>query len=307
MTEREKVSVHEQQLKGRTMNQLILEIAQADKSESSRRSKRTNLYLSLQAALFLTPTSANQLLPILLKEDTESMPFQIISGAIGAIGGLPAQDALVTTLKRRQKEPQVAIHMLSTLSDIPDATPETIAVIMDVARTSQHPVVKHAAELALGSTILMLRQKHPQRVSHLLVYLLDELKAAKDTTRKIDILRALGNAGMPAAQEQLKPYLIDQNPDIRAVAVAALRWDPTEFAEIVLLGDLEQDPSPKVRAAVLEAYGIRPMTEKAIRAHATVALNDAVPELRVGALQNLMRSRFRHPEVVDVLKQAAKG
>ena len=48
------------------------------------------------------------------------------------------------------------------------------------------------------------------------------------------------------------------------------------------------------------------MTEKAIRAHATVALNDAKPELRVGALQNLMRSRFRHPEVVDVLKQAAK-
>ena len=66
MTEREKVSVHEQQLKGRTMNQFILEIAQADE-RIYWRSKRTNLYLSLQAAL-LTPKSANQLLPILLKE-----------------------------------------------------------------------------------------------------------------------------------------------------------------------------------------------------------------------------------------------
>jgi hypothetical protein len=304
-TEEDSSKIHEQQLGKRNMDDLVKEILAADVSPESRRKHRTQLYQSLQAAMYLYPKEVLKLRPFLMKGESGDMPFRIINGAISAVGNGEGQALVRRVLNQRRKNNEVAIQLVSTLSDVLEPDLASVELLTNIAQTTKEPLIQLSAELGLGTMALMLRFSAPERVQSVVRRLVNELKTAQDEERKIDMLRALGNAGATSAQPAIIPFLESTDPRTRSIAMAAIRWDPSKSADALLLGKLRIDVAKEVRLAAIEAYELRPMTPNAIVVHKIVALTDDVPNVRLGALNNLFRCRFRHPDVVDVVRISA--
>jgi len=152
---------------------------------------------------------------------------------------------------------------------------------------------------------LSLRRSAPARAKVINERLVANLRAATDQSAVIDALEAIGNSGHPSTLPALRPHLLAADESVRAAAVAALRWNPSQAAEKGLLKALDKDKSVRIRGAVISAYGFRPVTTRAETALARAALNDPSSTVRIGAMNDLYRVRFRRPEVLDVVRKVA--
>ena len=90
------------------------------------------------------------------------------------------------------------------------------------------------------------------------------------------------------------------------VAVAALRWDSSDFADEVLSAVLVNESEALIRQAVTGAYSMRPMTDQSVVAHAKAATQDTDSRVRLGATENLWKARFIYPTVAGIVTKVAK-
>jgi hypothetical protein len=297
--------MHAQELKGRSLAHLLEAVLTADKEDGERRAQRTPMYMAFQAIAYLYPEEIKLLKKPILAMDRESMPFRVIIAALAQIGNPEAQSFLRWLFKKYPKDPEVRVLMLSSLSDVRGPTPESVALLRHEAVTSKHNLEKHSAELGLGTMALMLRTDHPARSAEIDRWLIEQLQTAKDDERKEDMLRAVGNSGGAETLAALQPYLDTANKKLRRLAVSALRWNRTAQAGSILLGALATDPEESVRAAAVSAFQIRPMTVAAKPVHEKTATGDSSAALRLASLGNLLRMRYRHPDVLDFIRARA--
>src|SRR5262249_6344167 len=113
------------------------------------------------------------------------------------------------------------------------------------------------------------------------------------------------NAGAVEALPALKPYLKDSVPDLRAVAVFALRFIETEEVDDLLARVLLEDEVAGVREHAASALEDRQPSGTTISAQLRAFDKDPALEVRRKILENLWAARESHPAARRAVEDAA--
>jgi len=88
----------------------------------------------------------------------------------------------------------------------------------------------------------------------------------------------------------------DDVAEVRAAAVAALRWIDAPKADRVLCKALRNDPAAAVRVEAATALGFRAMTAESFAALKDAFLKDSATSVRRAALASIARTRNTYPK-----------
>jgi HEAT repeat protein len=193
-----------------------------------------------------------------------------------------------------------ACFALSRMESAGDATVQALTAVLDQPRLGKQ------AAYGLGTLARRLAATGQTERSHPIVALLvQRLPAQASVEGKAVVLRALGNAGNPAALPVARALLDDEDQELRAAAVDALRLVPLPEVDVLLAQQLSREPTSTGRVAVLTAIGARepqPALLAAVQRTATAAEDSPS---RARAVRVLDTWAARAPAVRSVLAHIA--
>jgi hypothetical protein len=175
-------------------------------------------------------------------------------------------------------------------------TTDPCAALCDVAGRSRNAAVRAKAELELGTMARQLATTQPQRAAHIVRAMTSRLAAATSAASQRHYLLVLGNAGTKEALGTIAGYVGDDVAEVRAAAVAALRWIDAPKADRVLCKALRNDPAASVRVEAATALGFRAMTAESFAALKDAFLKDSATSVRRAALASIARTRNTYPK-----------
>jgi HEAT repeat protein len=146
----------------------------------------------------------------------------------------------------------------------------------------------------------------PERASAIVNTFTKDLASASSYDAKRQLLLALGNAGAPDSLVSIELFTEDKDPDLRGVAIRALRFINTGRVEELLLHALSSDENISVRKEALYSLGFREMTKAAFKSQQEVFQKESDMSIRLQILQNLWKAREAFPEVRHLVKKASK-
>ena len=164
-------------------------------------------------------------------------PEAVIRGAAlsALVGSDATQDFMLENALRREPDPHVRLTLIRALGARHD---ESALSIVSLAMADVHPSVRRGAFLAALSS--------PHSVG--LARFLDAMTTADPVAAQIVRTDAVSHG----VGKGLRRALADGPVELRIAAARVLSWlDPSRFEEALILGG--QDPSPSVRAAVVQA------------------------------------------------------
>ncbi len=174
----------------------------------------------------------------------------------------------------------------SALSDVPTPTRESAQALVTASRATESKLVASTSVRALGHLVGRTDALTPELREELTHALRAELANAKDDSRVVDVVDAIGNTGDGRFTPDVAPRLVDASPSLREHAVRSLRQMPATDAAPLLLERLEHEADPAVRAAIVEtllALGVRDLPTMA-RAGQLLATEPA-PAVRVALIR----------------------
>jgi hypothetical protein len=216
-------------------------------------------YQKLKALFLLYPEQMKLFREYVLQFPYTDLRCAHVLTAATAVGSPEAQAFLRDVYEGLEGNTAMQRQVLPHLSmtDKPDkATEEFIRERMQDVR----PDIRDTAQLALGTVAHQVRDENPERS----IILLDEqkrlLESAMDKDRRLNSLRAIGNIGLGAQIDIVKPFLQDGDPEVRRAAISALRFVEAAEARSILMQILMIDADASMRLAAAESLKFsRPM------------------------------------------------
>lgn len=112
------------------------------------------------------------------------------------------------------------------------------------------------------------------------------LQSELDLLKRVRELETIGAGGLADAMPLAEEALADPDERIRCAAIAALRSDRGEAADVAIASRLLKDPSRAVRVAAAEAMTNRNRPEM-LSARREAATRDGAPEVRRALMRGL--------------------
>lgn len=172
--------------------------------------------------------------------------------ALQLCGTPQARAALMTALADESMTEMDRARAAFALSDVPHPTREAAAALAEAASASQPQVVSGTSVRALGHLTERARTLNPEMQQELRRTLSRELATARDDSRSIDVVDAIGNSGDPHFLPALEQHLADGSPAVREHAARALRRMEPPEAMAPLLTRLEVETDPAVQIAIVD-------------------------------------------------------
>ncbi len=206
--------------------------------------------------------------------------------ALQLCGTPQARAALMTALADESMTEMDRARAAFALSDVPQPTRESARALVDAASDSQPQLVSGTSVRALGHLTERARTLDPEMQRELQETLSRELAAARDDSRAIDVVDAIGNSGDTSFVPELEQRLADGSPAMREHAARALRrMEPSE-AMAPLLARLEVETDPGVQTALVDTLATLGVREPGAIALANAQLaGQPAPEVRAALIR----------------------
>ncbi len=182
--------------------------------------------------------------------------LKLVTAALARAGTLAAVAGLGSLALDQSAAPIVRASALSAVVLMERPSVEAMRMPLALIDDAQ-PAVRGAARLALGSLARAGRDAHPAEALELDQALLARYAAASDAAHRIVLLSALGNSAGPTVLPVIEQAAADEDGDVRAASVRALRLGNEPWVDALLANVMTQDRDRSVRSAALFAAGFR--------------------------------------------------
>jgi HEAT repeat protein len=300
--EESELAVQRSALGGGTLESLVGEL---ERAEAEGQTRDTALYLKFKALVYLHPGTSAALTERLSSAPPGALAWDVVAGALGAVGHPEAQAALAGLLRARGEEPEIVMALVQTLAMVRFPTEEAERALRELAEDPAAEPFHPAALFGLGSMAYRLRDVEPARAGRIVEDLLSRIRDSLPERDVEVILKSLGNSGSGQALPAFRKYARHRESSLRAAAAAGLRFVKAAGAERLLIKMLRSDPDASVRAAAALAFSFRAPTRAAMRAHGKTVAKDASESVRIAALRNLGAMSREFPEALDAVRRAA--
>jgi hypothetical protein len=285
-----------------TADSLLAELARLDTGTDAKPGE-SRLYLKLKALVYLQPEVCPRLARELSTARVDGAKMRHLADALSSVGHAAAQDALQQTLRARRADAAALAVLVPALAMVETPTLASEVVLREVAAQHLDPQVRASAELGLGTMAHQLAES--ERARGIVRDMAVRLDAATTAEARRHYLLVLGNAGAGESLERIARHLRAEEPQVRAAAAAALRWQPSARADELLGKTLASDAEAEVRVEAATALGFRTATAATFAVQKAVFANDKVVSVRLAVLHNLAKAMKTFPEARTVLTQAA--
>jgi hypothetical protein len=272
--------------------------AAADKGETDA------LYLKFKALAYLHPEAAAPLGAMLASDNVSSPSFNLLAGALGAVGNAEAQGALASAIRARPNDWPALSALVPELCTLPAPTADAEAAARGLTGSAD-PNISAMAWLCLGGMARGLAQAAPDRSQAILADLTHGLAASSDESAKALMLQALGNANSALAMPAVSPYATSPSAVLRAAAMDAMRAIPLPEVDPLLRQALASDADPKVRLEAAFALGFREPDAGLYAAEKAALAADQDAQVRTALLNDLAKLVARFPEARAVIQGSA--
>jgi HEAT repeat protein len=287
-----------------TAESLLADLGRAERAPQGTVNE-TPLYLKFKALAYLQPEVADRLGQRLAGAPADSVTFRVLTQALAGCGRPQALNALVEVVRRRHHEWPAMMEMVPALGLARAPTPEAEAVLHELAARAGKEV-RSMAQLALGLMAHNLADSDPARAAVIVRWALAQLEAARDAGGRRQMLLVLGNTGSLLAWPALRAHLSAAEPEVRAAAVAGLRWVEAREAEAALCRALTEDGDANVRVEAAQALEARAASAATVAAQARALRRDGSVAVRLAVLKGLAQGRAEAPEAEKALREAAR-
>ena len=296
-------AIHRTELGAATLESLTAELVKAE-TAVDRENYGTPLYLKFKALVYLRPETSAPLGRMLTSAGAQSMTMRVLTEALSEVGHEQAQAALLTVVRARANDWPALFLLIPSLGAVESPTPQTEAMLRELAARSDNWDISSTAQLALGNLARNLSATSPERSGKIVDETVATLNAASSDEVARQMLLVLSNTGSQRALPTIKRFLTHTSPALRAVAASALRWiDDPQCDELLLKAATDTDADVRLEAVV--ALGFREMTAATFAAQKQAFLKDKSDNVRLAALRNLWQAHQAFPEIHRLVKQAA--
>jgi len=303
--EETRAAIEKNQLGDSTLKSLLAELKAAEAVQDSRYSS-TPLFLKYKALIYLHPESCESLGKVLSSAASGSKTMHILAMALSAVAHAEAQAALVSAIRAHSQDKPALYELLPSLGTVEQSTPSAEDALRALAFNSQEPEIASAARLSLGAQARRLAEKSPERAQKIVESFIEKIESLSSPELIRQLLLALGNAGSARALPTIAKFAGSSSPDLRAVAVRALRFVDSSKADELLLRAIVSDRESSVRLEAAYALGFREMTQASYNTQKDVFKRDPDVSLRLAVLKNLWKAHETYPEVKRLVKQSAE-
>jgi HEAT repeat protein len=227
----------------------------------------------------------------------------LLSG-LGAAGTEEAEASLIALI--REGTLGIEVRRMAALSLIRTQRPTARAAEALVGWLND-PQWSEYAELGLGTFVRLFGEAgQAQEAARFGNALVEHLGQATSRRARVAALTGLSNSGYVGALPAIRPYLQDQDPELRAAAVQALRLMKSSAVDAVIL-TCTQDPAASVRLGALVALENRPFTPALGRAVSARLTQDEAATVRMRTIRLLEKWSADDPSLRDVLERSAEN
>jgi HEAT repeat protein len=286
-----------------TLDSLLEEMELA---ETENQERNTGLYLKFKALVYLHPEMSSTLGDLLADSPPESLAWDVVAGALGAVGHPEAQAALVGLIRTKPDETRLVSGLVQSLAMVRFPSEQAERALRELAENATDDSIRSGALFGLGSMSRRLRELEPGRAGKIVDGLQSLIRASISEMELDTVLKALGNSGSKKALPIFRKYTKHPSGSLRAAAAAGLRFVEAAEAERVLVKLLGSDPEDSVRSAALLAFSFREPTRGSMKAHLRAVTKDRSESVRLAALRNLGGMIRDFPEVLVVIRRVAE-
>lgn len=182
-----------------------------------------NLIMKFRALVYLFPASCEQLKEVLKKEPVGSYTFRVLKSALANAETETALNAIADIIDIRSHEEETVIELLPVLATCKAPTEKAVRIAKELAFSSgSTPDIASTAQLALGGLAYHFRKSNEKKSVEITAFLLEKMRAEKDTLQKIMVL---ANTGSATVLPVLKTYLEQPgiSEEVKATAVSGFR------------------------------------------------------------------------------------
>lgn len=196
------------------------------------------------ALLRLEPDAARVLAAVFAEVPPGAPGRALILDLLAQVNTDVAQETMVAILESPEARSDAAypLHLQRT-GFAADPGPALVGFVSKIAETPA-PGLETPARFALGALAGNVARSDADHAARLAQPLVNALVAAKDSNTQAELLRALGNAGLPSHLDVVRPYVDDHASIVRRAAAAALRKVDTSASRgllVALVGDEDPD------------------------------------------------------------------
>lgn len=256
-------------------------------------------------ALALLDAEACRQMGILLIELPHQHPaFPLLIGALAKSGNLSSQRALGLALKGANQIEKI-VALAAALGDVKKPLPESERVLLELA-CSDSTDKRLAAGLALGAIARSLKENAPRRAQWIIKQM-ERRFAGQSVEERQALIDILGNAGSASSLNFIKRNAVDEDPQIRASAIAALRHMPAKATQSLLLDALEKDEIAAVRIEAAAALNYHKADESLVSALSSAYKKEPVSSVRLAMLHILSGARKKFADAQSTICIAAES
>lgn len=299
------LAIHKTQLGDATMESLLIELAKRQAGADAQ-ADDTQLYLKLKALIYLQPDVCVQLAKELSVVSTDGPALGLLSGALSAIGHPQAQSAIQIGILARQDDWSAMMVLVPALGMVETPTEGSEQLLRDLAQNAKDEHIRSTAQLSLGIMARSLSETTPARHRRILDDTIKSLNEARTVEERRQNLLVLGNIGAEETLTLIKGYLSHEATQVRAAAVAALRWLEDSSVDGMLVAALANDREESVRLEASQALTFRPMTADVLGVHKAALAKETSAVVRLALLRNVAQAHRSFNDARGILGDVAR-
>jgi len=265
----------------------------------------TKLHLKLKALVRLHPEASGAMVDHVARLDYHNPAYALVVGALRAVGDEAAQEGMLRMLTQA-KEVDEKVALLVALATVAQPSAATVARFEQLAASDSREAIASTAQLGLGVFARKIHANDPKKSDAIVRMLVTHFHQATNIDARQHWLRALGNAGTPAAFGVIASQLKSPDPGLRSTAAMSLRWQENPGTEELLVAALRGDADEHVRASAAKAMSFRPSTTGSVAALGSALASDSSRRVRRAAVEALSQSYSANPDVRAMVRRAAE-
>ncbi|MBI1829906.1 MAG: HEAT repeat domain-containing protein [Planctomycetes bacterium] len=304
-TSKRDLAIQKTQLGDATLDSLLTELAKRQ-AGIEMPSDDTQLYLKLKALIHLQPDVCVQLAKELSVVSTDGPAMGLLSGALSSVGHPQAQTALQIAILARPNDWSALMVLVPALGMVENPTPDSEQLLRDLARDAKDEHIRSTAQLSLGIMARSLADAAPARHRRILDETIKALDEAASVEARRQNLLVLGNIGAEETLAIVKRYVSHEASQVRAAAVAALRWLEDASIDGLLVNALTTDRDEPVRLEAAQALTLRPMTAALLAVHRAALAKDSSATVRLALLRNVAQAHRGFSDARGILADVAR-
>jgi hypothetical protein len=192
--------------------------------------------------------------------------------------GTPEAQAALRDLLQ---EPSLAagdrLQIVRGLSRVDEPTSETVATLTKLVDDES---LGEQAQYGLGGNVYRLQRTNPDLAQQALSVLEQRLQNAKTDQERVVLLQALGNAGAPSSLPLIERHLSFSSEAVQVAATQALQRIPGATVDLLLVKQLRQAASQRVRVQAAETVRYREPVPVLVAALGESLSQEAVKDVR---------------------------